>query len=171
MGDDAAQLVRFYLYSDALAELIFAAESSDDAFAILRGNFGVDDDGGFVEVSGFSDFQTFRPDADPYPAVRKACDGVILTAAGITRPEDAVLTAPAAPPESGAIVGLFVAQAGSDATMDEAMARLHYSLFNVPFQAIVVFDKTTRKLALFGRPPRGRFENLAFRWVMPSQSA
>jgi len=166
IGDEKGQPVRFYAYSDAVSELIFSAESRDVAFAVLRGNFGVDEDGGFVEVTGFSEFADLDADEDPYPVVRRACDAVILTEAGITRPGDAMMqTEPMV--EAGALVGLFIVDRGHDAQLDTSMAYLHYSLFNVPFQIILVFDPNSRNMAMYARPPRGRFANVAFRWITP----
>lgn len=150
---------------------MFASEDVDLAFAILRGNFGIDDEGGFVEVTGFSEFSELASDEAPYARIRKACDEIILSAAGISLPEAAVMLDTAPTAESGAIVGVFVCERGGGARLDEAMAMIHYSLFNVPFQAVVVFDPEQRTLGLYARPPRGRFENLAFRWVTPAQSA
>lgn len=124
----------------------------------------MDDDGGFVEVTGFSEFSELDPTKDPYPEVRRACDSVILTEAGITRPGDDILQDEPLV-DAGALVGLFVVDRGHDADLDAEMAHLHYSLFNIPFQIILVFDPESRNMAMYARPPRGRFANVAFRWV------
>ena len=171
MGDDANQPVRYFVYADVMSELLFSAdEEPRAAFAILRGNFGLDQDGGFVEITGFSGFEP-SVDTDVYLSVRKASDAVILTEAGIARAEDLLIENRAVMSETGAVVGLFVSERGGNAEMTEAHAFLHYSLFNVPFQGLVVFDPDTRNLAMYARPPKGRFENMAFRWVTPAHPA
>lgn len=168
MGNDDAQPVRFYVYSDAMAELIFSADHSDSAFAVLRGNFGLDDEGGFLEIAGFSGFTPALQGDELYAAVRRSCDAIILTEAGIARAEDLLLDDRAVLSESGAIVGLFVSERKGNADMAATHAFLHYSLFNVPFQIILAFDPESREMAIYARPPRGRFENMAFRWVSPA---
>ena len=147
-GDDSRQPLRFYLYQDVLEELTFAARYDERIYgAILLGGFGVEDGTGFIEVTGFTGACWVEGVQDLYEELRPACDAWIQS-----RPDDA-------------IVGLFVAVAGSHGRVDEEMARIHFSLFNIPFQPLLVLDPESGELALSARAPGTKLFNAAFRAV------
>lgn len=147
-GNDDDQPIRFYLYQDVLDELAFAARYETRPYAaILTGGFGLDDDTGFIEISGFTGAGWVDDLEQLYDALRPSADAWIQN--GSESP----------------IVGLFVAAEGGHARVDEEMARVHYSLFNIPFQPIIVLDPGSHELTVSARAPGLRFFNAAFRVV------
>lgn len=154
-GDDREQPVRFYLYEDVLDELVFACRcAADDEIcaAVLTGGFGAEDSRGFIEITGFANLKTLAEPSELYRAMREGCD-VYITGQ------------PTAP-----IVGMFVGQKGGHARFDAEVARVHTSLFNVPFQPIVACDANDNTLSVSTRVERWRFANVAFRGVGVSES-
>lgn len=148
-GDDAQQPIRFYIYNDVLEELAYAA-SYDDApicAAILVGGFGMEDEGGFVEVSGFHGLEWVDTLDDLYDTVRETTDAWLRSAS-----EDA-------------LVGLFVAAGGCAGRVEPEVARVHLSLFNIPFQPLLALDPGEGRLGVYARSPGKRFFEAAFRAV------
>lgn len=143
--------LRFYVYSDVVEELVFAAEYDEGRVtyhtALLTGGFGRDDTSPFVEISGFSSLSMIYDLEELYPTVRAAADEYLRDAPG------------------DLIVGLFVSAAGSGARIDPEFARVHFSLFNVPFQPLVVYDPHERTISLSARGKSGHFENVAIHAV------
>ncbi len=146
VGDDARQPVRYYVYGDMAEALWQACKELGTSQCILLGNFGVDEEGGFVEISGFESLQ--RVDSPNLERARSDCDSWIFKSH-----------------DGRPLLGVLFSSPGSHARMTEPMVRIHYSLLNVPFQVLAVLDPETSEFGLFARPPHGRFENVAFRWV------
>lgn len=147
-GDDAKQPIRFYLYQDVLDELTFAARYEERPYvAVLIGGFGIEEETGFIEVVGFTGASWIDDLEELYDALRPPSDQWIQSA------------------PSDQIVGVFVAATGSHGRVSEEMARVHYSLFNIPFQPLVVLDPDTGELAVAARAPGTRLFNAAFRVV------
>ena len=141
------QLVRFYLYTDVVEELAFASRYDGRyCAAVLTGGYGVGPERGFIEVTGFADLEYIDSLDELYSVLRPACDAVIRKA----------------DPAGDVVVGMFVGAPGSEARLDEEMARAHLTLFNVPFQPVLVLDPDSRSLALCSRGPRSTFFDAAF---------
>lgn len=146
-GDVHSQPVRFYIYGDVLDELRYAAEFfPSDAGAFLIGVYGADERGGFVEVRGFDGLFEREKDDDWYRKMRHGTDRWIAGGDAIQFP----------------IVGGFFSLPGSDAELNEDVARVHLSLFNVPFQVAILIDPRSHKLAVYARPPGLKFRSVAF---------
>lgn len=148
-GDDSRQPVRFYVFKDVIDELVFGAGYGDLPIcaAALLGGFGVEENRGFVEVSGFIGMEWVAKEEDLYSALRPRMDEYFKS--GTEEP----------------IVGLFVAIPGCSGEVTEEVARVHLSLFNVPFQPILTLDPDVRALSLTTRAPRSQLFNAAFRAV------
>lgn len=151
-GDSPGQPVQFYVFADVLEELVFAARFDErPCFALLSGAFGVAEEAGFIEVTGFDSLKYLANAEDAYQDLRSACDTWIL---------DGDIGDP--------MVGFFAHVPGSKGVLDEEVARLHMSLFNIPFQLVIVFDSASDKLGLYARPPHGRFVACEFNVVRPA---
>ncbi len=149
-GESTGQPVRFFLFGDLCDELIFAGEYQDQScVAVLTGAFGVEQSGGYVEVSGFSGLEYLDDEVENalYRSIRKTTDKAIISEA----------------PEP--IVGFFVSERGSKGRIDPEMARVHFSLFNVPFQVAVVVDPDSDDFGVYARNPHGQFVSCEFRVV------
>ncbi len=152
VGDEPEQPVRYFVYADVLEELVKAARyRSEHATAVLLGEYCVDRKGPFVEVTAFCDLQyLYGGDSVELtqPTVRELLES--------DRQEGAA---------KDHIVGVFAARPGGGGHLDEETARLHLSLFNVPFQVAVVIDGVKDRLGLYARAPGERFFNAAFSLV------
>lgn len=148
-GDESQQPVRFYLYKDVVEELVFASEYEGGAIcaSILLGGFGIEAGAGFVEVSGFTGASWVDDPSDLYGAIRPIADSWL-------RGEG-----------DEPMVGVFIGRAGGGAHVDAEMARIHYSLFNIPFQPLIVYDPESRQLSVNARAPGTALFNAAFRAV------
>lgn len=149
-GEVEAQPVRYYLYIDVVEELVKAARfRSEAATAVLLGQFGVSEDGPFIEVVAFRDMK-YLYGADPVvqtrPAVEEATEAIDEAASG----------------DSPKVVGVFCARPGGGAELDWETARLHLTLFNLPFQVAIVVDGEQDRVGLYARRRRGAFFNAAF---------
>jgi hypothetical protein len=145
-GDDAQQPLRFYLFQDVLDELTYSARYDDRTFlAVLVGGFGVEQRGAFIELTGFTGASWFDDFETAYPAVKEACDDWIRN-----HEEDA------------ALAGFFVSVPGCRGRVGTEMLRVHLSLFNVPFQPLVVFDPRSGKLTVNARASGAPLGNAAF---------
>jgi hypothetical protein len=60
------------------------------------------------------------------------------------------------------VVGVFVARPGGGAFLDRDTARMHLSLFNMPFQVALLMDGVENYLALYRRAPGQPFVNTPF---------
>lgn len=150
-GDIQAETVRFYLYQDVLEELAFASYYREEpCFAILCGHFSMDDEGAFIEISGFDGLEYISDIGEMYQDVR---DAVEQSRRDISRGQM----------EAGQhVVGLFVGNPGGDALLDAEIARVHLSLFNRPFQLALVIDPDAQKIGVYTRSPHARFHSAAF---------
>ena len=146
-GDVHSQPVRFYIYGDVLDELRYAADFYDGgACAFLIGVYGTDERGGFVEVRGFDGLFEVGEEDDLYRSMRHGTDRWIAGGEATRFP----------------IVGGFFSVPGSRGELDEEIARVHLSLFNIPFQLAVVVDPDSRRIGAYARPPGLKFKNIAF---------
>lgn len=149
-GSVDEQAVRYFIYADVLEELLKAARyRQEGATAILIGQFAMDQAGPFIEVTAFRELKYLY-----------GGDAVELTFPGVREIFEEMQT-----PESIAnhhVVGVFVAQPGGEAHLDEAGARLHLSLFNLPYQVALVIDGKTDRIGLYARAPGKPFFNAAF---------
>lgn len=149
IGDD----VRVFLYEDVLDELLFAATYHDaPSFALLLGAFAVDKAGPFMEVTGFSSFQQLGDLDDLYQEIKPEIDEVIGEFGSGRQPLEHV-------------VGLFVGAPGSHGKLPAEVARVHLSLFNIPYQVVAVVDPENNSFGLHARPPSSSFYNLPF-WTV-----
>lgn len=144
--------VRFFVYEDVLEELAFAAGyRRAPSAAILLGAFAVDDEGPFLEVTGFSHLSYLSQLDDLYDQLRSDVDDLADELSNSARDEH--------------IVGLFVGAADSGGRLPPQVARTHLSLFNVPYQLAAVYDPQTHQFGLHARPPAGSFFNSPF-WLV-----
>ncbi len=144
--------VEFFAYFDALEELIFASSYRDEpCVALMDGELGLDEDGTFVELTGFSDLQYTADDRTMHLPLRNALDARFDHDAGNSDPLE--------------VAGFFVGLPGSGGKLTEPIARVHLSLFNVPYQVALVADPVQRRVGLYARNEAGRFVNATFRVV------
>lgn len=146
LGDDSDQPVRYFVYADMLEALVNSARQLGSSCAVLHGNFGVDPDGGFVEISGFENLGPCET-----PTVKHARE----------QTDEWIFDSNQGRP----LLGLFYCLPDSEALLTEELGRIFLSLLNVPFQVIAVFDPNSQKFGLYTRLPRGKFRNMAIRWV------
>lgn len=146
--------MRFYVWSDVLEELWFATGWRPEAcFALLTGLYGIGQRGPFIEVTGFEGLDYVEDLGALYAPTRALLEQKI---------GDRPVALDARQPSP---VGLFVHDPGSGAALGEAIARLHLSLLNVPYQIALMADRGSHQLAMYARPPRGAFFNAAFHRV------
>lgn len=144
--------VEFFVYFDALEELVFASSYRDEpCVALLNGELGLDDDGTFVELTGFSDLQYTADDRTMHLPLRNALATRFDRETGKSDPLE--------------VAGFFVGLPESGGQLNEAIARVHLSLFNVPYQVVLVADPVNKRVGLYGRNEDGRFVNETFRVV------
>lgn len=152
-GEVSGDEVRIFVFEDVLDELVFAASYRDEpSFALLLGAFAVDETGPFMEVTGFSSFQQIADLDTLYQEVKPEVDELIgELSAGRQVPEH--------------VVGLFVGAPGSQGELSPEVARVHLSLFNVPYQVAAVVDPQSGRFGLHARPPSSSFYNSPF-WTV-----
>lgn len=159
-GDVSEETVRFYLYQDVLEELAFATHYREEpCVAVLCGHFAMDDEGAFIEVSGFDGLEYVSDLGAMYKDVREAVEQSMRD---ISRGQI----------DAGRhVVGLFVGNPGGEALLDAEIARVHLSLFNRPFQIAVVIDSETQKIGVYTRAPHSKFHGAAFCVVQVKEDA
>jgi hypothetical protein len=144
--------VEFFVYFDALEELVFASSYRDEpCVALLDGELGLDGDGTFVELTGFSDLQYTADDRTMHLPLRNALAKRFDADTGRSDPLE--------------VAGFFVGLPGSGGQLTEEIARVHLSLFNVPYQVALVADPVKKRVGLYARNEDGRFINETFRVV------
>lgn len=154
MGEITGGEVRFFLYHDVLDELAFAADYRPEcSSAVLLGAFAVDEQGPFLEVTGFSHLRYLPSLDDLYDEVKPALDDLAAELSG--RPDSDLVH----------IVGIFVGAAGSRGRLPVEVARTHLSLLNVPYQLAAVVDPDAGQIGLYARTPGGPFYNSPF-WAV-----
>ena len=152
-GDATSQPVRYYVYADVLEELVKAARyRQESATAILMGQFCIDETGPFIEVTAFRDLEYLY-----------GGDALEMTEPLITDVYEELSAE--ADSDGNHVVGIFAARPKKEATFDRELARLHLSLFNMPYQMALVVDGVADRLAVYARRPRGPFFNAAFSLV------
>jgi hypothetical protein len=150
-GDTSEQPIRYFVYYDVLDELTFAAGYHDQpSLAILLGNFSMDEDGAFIEVTGFTGLEYVPRRQDLFAALKGAANEAVRA---LTQGEV----------DAGRhVVGFYHGFAGSEGVLDEESARVHLSLFNMPFQVAMIVDPAGQQLGLYARPVGGKFLNPGF---------
>lgn len=151
LGESGESPVRYFVYADVLQELVKAARfRQESAMALLLGQFSIDEQGPFVEVSAFQDLSYLYGEDD---------------LVGMARPwvrefyrDDRDGQAQ----EGVHIVGVFASRPGSEGFLDEEIARLHLSVFNLPFQAALIMDALSERLGLYARGIGQPFFNAPF---------
>lgn len=152
-GPATSDGMRYFLYADVLQELVKAARyRSEVATAILIGQFAIDEEGPFVEITAFGQLKYLY-----------GSDSVELTQLSLEQVHRTLTTS--GDVEDKHIVGVFVASPDSDAALQEDVARLHLSLFNMPYQVALVIDGTSQRLGLYARPAGKPFSNVGFHLV------
>ncbi len=156
-GEAGETPVRYYLYRDVLGELVKAARYRRQvAVAILMGRFCMDQSGPFIEVSAFRDLEYLYDDEDLVeqllPTLRDAHQE-------------------ASEGDGSHLVGVFLSRPGGGAALDEETARMHLSLFNMPFQVALIIDGVENYLALYRRAPGQPFVNSPFFLVGAAEEA
>lgn len=155
-GDDTDQPVRFFIYADVLQELVKAARyRRENATALLTGQYCVNQRGPFVEVTGFRDMQYLYGD-DAVEMTRPVLLEFLENRDQHDRVEEQ-------------LVGVFAGRPQGQAELDEETARLHLSLFNIPFQLALVIDGVHDRLAVYARALEQPFFNAAFSIVEEQQ--
>jgi hypothetical protein len=150
--------MRFYLWQDVLEELWFAAGYRErPSAALLTGLYGISEDGPFIEVTGFEGLDYFDELSDLTEVFKPMLEQNM---------QDRPTALSAAVPGP---VGFFARAPG--ATIDEELARLHLTLFNVPYQVALLLDPEQEKIAVYTRQPRGRFFAAAFHLVSPNAAS
>lgn len=153
-GHISGDEMRFFIYEDVFDELSFAAGYRDEAsWAILLGAFAVDETGPFLEVTGFSKFQYIASMEELYPALKPDFDELVEELGRVS----------GAPKQH--VVGLFAASRGCGGRLLAEVARVHLSLFNIPYQVIAALDPETGEFGLHARAPAGSFYNSPF-WLV-----
>lgn len=156
MGPADEAGVRHFLFHDVLEELRKAAVFRDEAaMALLTGAVAFDSKGPFVEVTGFQDLTYLFGDDAIALLQRDLTDRLRAVSAG----------------EGEQIVGLFIARPGERARPIAEDVRVHLTLFNRPFQVLLLMDGEEEKVALYGREGWQEFENLPFFVVQESVSS
>ena len=141
--------MRFFLYRDVLEELCFAAQYQQEALlGVLTGQFGLEDAGPFLEVTGFEALRALPEPEGLYDALRRALDEVF----GCERSDSPLIGARPLSP-----AGFFVHQPGCGVVPSDASVAAHLGLFNLPFQLLMVMDQPGDALACYARSPAGRF--------------
>ncbi len=156
-GDMSHQTIRYYLYIDVVEELVKAARYRDEAAtAVLLGQFCIDARGPFIEVVAFRGME-YLYGADRIDRTRPALEQATERAQQADNGE------------AHHVVGVFSAQPGTKALLDKETARLHLSLFNLPYQVALVIDGRENRLGLYARRRGGGFFNAAFYVVEPKE--
>lgn len=155
VGEAHGPPVRFFLYRDVLEELLYAARWRDESFmwGVLSGAFGIDDEGPFIEVTGFEGL-TYMPRLDDcIEGLQETVQQHFIE--GRTVAQDA----------HESPVGMVMSAPGGGARLHREAMRAHLSLFNVPFQLLLMVDPAQERLAAYSRQPKGAFFNAALRVV------
>lgn len=151
LSEPGEQGVRYFVYYDVVDELTFASSYHDQpSIAILLGNFSMDEEGPFIEVTGFTALE-YMPDRDElFKVLKKGTEEALRgLSQGLT--------------EGGRhVVGFYHGLAGSEGGFDAECARVHLSLFNMPFQVAMILDPDQERFGLYARAVGGRFFNAAF---------
>ncbi|MEM1347609.1 MAG: hypothetical protein AAGI01_03570 [Myxococcota bacterium] len=152
--------VRFFLFRDVLEELVFAARYDErPCVGLLTGSFGIEDRGPFVEVTGFEGLEfadeeaTGRRSRTIYAHLKGVLSKAFAKAPTMMTPQGL------------SPVGMFVHDPGGGAQLTEDMVQVHLSLFNIPFQVLLVADAPADLIGCYARVARGRFFSAAFHTV------
>ncbi len=152
MGHEAP--VRFYVWMDVLEELWFAAGWREEpCVCLLTGLYGIADEGPFVEVTGFEGLDYLEDVEDLLEPMRATMEEMMegrRTALDSNRPGP---------------VGLFAHLPGSEAELTVEIARVHMTLFNVPYQVALLVDHAAEVFGMYARAPQKPFFNASFHTV------
>lgn len=141
---------RFFCYRDVLEELRFSAQyHQTQSVCLLSGQFGIDEDGPFLEVTGFEDFRSFEHWDEVVESLRENIEHLLQL-----HGHGAFMAVERMSP-----VGFFVHQPDGGAQLEPSMIHAHLSLFNMPYQMIMAMDVPGDAFAVYAREPQGRFFN------------
>ena len=148
--------VDYYVYFDALEELVFASGYREEpCFAVLEGEFGLDEAGAFIELTGFSNLQY----TGGVPGMHHPMRGVVeQRVADGERPSNPYRVA-----------GVFVGARETGARLEKSLARMQLSLLNVPYQLLLVADPDAERIGAYARDDAGKFVNVGFSVVYRSK--
>jgi hypothetical protein len=143
-GESMEIPIRYFVFRDVLAELVrsFAADARS-AVAALVGSFRVDEDGPYVEVSGFESLIHIEESQSLDTLLRGTIEGLI------SQKDE----------QGRVVVGWTAHLPGSRAELDAQVVHTHMTLFNVPLQLVLLADLSSDRIASYARLPRGRFVN------------
>lgn len=141
---------KFFCYKDVLEELRFAAQyHQTKSICLLSGQFGIDKESPFLEVTGFEAFRTFDHWDDVVESLRENIEHLLKL-----QGHGAFMAVERMSP-----VGFFVHLPGQGAQLEPPMIHAHLSLFNMPYQMIMAMDAPGDVFAIYARESRGRFFN------------
>jgi hypothetical protein len=142
--------IDYLVYLDTLEELCFAAGYREEpSLAVLDGEFGLDEEGPFLELTGFSSLQYTGDVRGLYPSLKSSIQAELAHRDGDGEPTPYP------------VAGFFVGVRGSEGRLDASIARIHLSLMNIPYQVAAVFDPQTDQFGLYARDRAGKFQNVA----------
>lgn len=125
------------LYEDVLVELAYAAARMDGMFgAVLTGRVDLSDDDLTWEVTGFEGLTVVTQWDDFLEHVTRTCDDLWERRAVDAHPAGLCFHAPS-----------------SGGKLQEPMAFVHLSLFNMPRQPVLVLDTEDDAVGMYTRPP------------------
>ncbi|MEM6732979.1 MAG: hypothetical protein AAF658_15590 [Myxococcota bacterium] len=151
--------MRYFVYRDVLEELVFASEYEPEQVcaALLLGPFGIERQGPFLEITGFESLRYWAPEAATAREVFEHLHGAMLE----TFPKATSLIA-----ATGlSAVGMFAHVPWGEGGLEGRLAKVHLSLFNVPYQCALVLDTKQDAMGLYGRAPGRGFFNTGFSLV------
>lgn len=157
-GEALQANMRYYVYMDVLEELLFASmyHLQQPCVALLTGPLGIEQEGPFLEFTGFEGLFYLEPEDDAR-VVYEQLMGSFLETFG---QESSMISA-----HGLSAVGFFMHDPGGAARLTDVMAKVHLSLFNVPYQTVLVADCVHDLLAIYGRAPNRPFFNASFKTV------
>lgn len=148
--------MRYFVYQDVLDELGFAASYEGDVplVGLLIGQFGLEERGPFLEITGF-DAISARDAAEGalFKQLRRALDERF----GTERDPRPLIGADKECP-----AGFFIHQPGQGLGLSDELLHVHLSMFNLPYQVILMMDQPADLCCLYARPPQGAFFDASF---------
>ena len=158
IGEPHQDRMRFFVYRDVLDELHFAASYHPDEVMVclLIGQFGLEEHGPFIEVTGFEVLTELKPEAKLLDVLRASLDEVFSSDSD---------PSPLIGVETHSPVGFFIHRPNQGVLLEDEHVSVHLTLFNLPFQLIVLMDQPQDQLALYARPPHGPFFDASFHLV------
>lgn len=123
---------------------------------LLVGQFGLEEQGPFIEVTGFEELTELGPEAKLLDLLRAALDEVFSADSD---------PSPLIGVEAQSPVGFFIHRPNQGVLLADEHVSVHLTLFNLPFQLIMLMDQPQDQLAIYARPPHGPFFDASFHLV------